>query len=165
MLKVPTKILLLEAALVWLLAGSSVAAVGVLACEAAWTLPLALAAILVYVLFLVLFLRISLRQIRRINAYTAKLTFMFNFFDAQSYVILAIMVFLGAAIRMLGVVPGTIIGFFYTGLGTALITAAVFYIVNYIAVCDELGFPSDNEAKPANDHVTPGEQESVSLQG
>lgn len=138
MLKIPTKMLLLAAAFVWLAAGFSVVSVGVTAAEVSWTAPMALASLAIYVLFLVMFLMITRRHIRRIRGYTEELTNMFKFFDAKSYVLIAVMIVLGAAVRLSGLVPGFIIAPFYSGLGLALLTAAVYYVVTYVAICDEL---------------------------
>jgi hypothetical protein len=138
MLKVRPKMLLVAAAVVWLGAGASVASVGVTASPSPWTPSMAGGFALVYVLFLTMFLMISRKHIRRIRGYTEELINLFKFFDAPSYIILAVMVVFGAAIRLSELVPGTIIALFYSGLGLALITAAVFYAVTYIAICDEL---------------------------
>jgi hypothetical protein len=48
------------------------------------------------------------------------------------------MVFLGAAVRLSGLVPGQVIAFFYSGLGAALISAGIYSAVTYVAVCDGL---------------------------
>jgi hypothetical protein len=138
MLKVPSKMLILAAAVVWLAAGMSVVSVGVTSATAPWTFTMALASLVVYLLFLVMFLRISRKHIKRIRGYTENLVNLFKFFDAQSYLILAIMIGLGAAVRISGLVPGFAIALFYSGLGLALMTAAVYYVVTYIAICDEL---------------------------
>jgi hypothetical protein len=130
--------LMLIAAVVWLGAGAGVTSVGLTTSTDPWTLLMAVAALVVYALFLSMFLMISHKHIRRIRGYTDDLIGMFMFFDAKSYIILAIMVFLGAAIRISGLVPGFIIAFFYSGLGLALITSAVYYVVTYVATCDEL---------------------------
>jgi hypothetical protein len=138
MLEVPTKVLLLVAAVVWLAAGTGVVAVGVGASLSPWTVFMAVACFVVYVLFLVMFLMISSKHIRRIMGYREKSTSIFKFFDAKSYLLILVMMGLGVAIRMSGLVPGSIIAFFYSGLGFALITSAVYYVVVFIATCDEL---------------------------
>jgi hypothetical protein len=126
MLKIPTKMLILVAALVWFLAGAGVASVGVTASEAPWTLSIAGGALVVYALFLVMFLMISRKHIRRILGFDEKLTNLFKFFDAQSYILLAVMVVIGVAVRLSGLVPDFAIALFYTGLGFALVTAAIY---------------------------------------
>ena len=138
MLQIPTKALILVAALVWFAAGLGVVSVGVTATHKPWTAVMALVFFIVLAAFLVLFLRIASKHIRRIRGYTDELTGIFKFFDAQSYVIIAVMVFLGAAIRASMLVPGPGIASFYSGLGMALIVSAIYYLVTYVAICDEL---------------------------
>jgi len=138
MLMVPTKALILVAALVWLAAGIGVVYVGVTAASDPWTGVMAIGFFIVFACFFSLFLLIARKQIRRINGYTDKLTSIFKFFDAQSYIIIAVMVFLGAAVRVSQLLPGSTIAFFYSGLGSALIASAIYYLVTYIAICEEL---------------------------
>ncbi|MDR1712918.1 MAG: hypothetical protein LBR39_02020 [Coriobacteriales bacterium] len=139
MLQVPTKILLLVAAFVWLAAGASVIYAGVTSGTAPWSAGMAAGAAVTFVVFLAVFMNIARRHVQRINSYTDELSGLFNFFDAKSYVILALMVFLGASIRLSQMVPGNLIASFYSGLGLALIVAAVYYVTSYLAVCKELG--------------------------
>ncbi|MCL1797033.1 MAG: hypothetical protein FWG24_01735 [Eggerthellaceae bacterium] len=144
MFKIPTKLLLLVAALVWLFAGALVISVGLQTSADSWTGTMVLAFLLTYLPFLVMFLRISRKHIKRILGYTEKFTGFFKFFDTSSYLTLAVMVGLGASVRISGLVPAYIIEFFYTGLGFALVCAAVYYIVTYVAVSDVLGTDDDN---------------------
>ncbi|MDR2672697.1 MAG: hypothetical protein LBC35_05330 [Coriobacteriales bacterium] len=141
MLKIPTKMLILVAAVVWLVAGAGVVSVGIAATTTPWTAEVTTGFIAVYLLFLVMFLLIARKHIRRIRGYTTKLENIFNFFDAQSYAILAVMVGFGATVRLSGLVPDPIIAALYSGLGLALITSAVYYAVTYVAICDELNVP------------------------
>ncbi|MDR2109176.1 MAG: hypothetical protein LBP28_06940 [Coriobacteriales bacterium] len=138
MLKVRPKMLLLFAAAVWLAAGMGVASTGVASSSTAWVAAMGGAAAIVYLLFLIMFLMIARKHIRRIRGYSENLVSMFSFFDAPSYIVLAVMVGLGAAVRFSGLVPGTIIAPFYSGLGMALITTAIYYAATFIAICDEL---------------------------
>ena len=138
MLKVPTFALLLVAALVWLIAGAFVTNVGITAAETPWTGEMALGFAVVYLLFLILFLVIARKHIKRIKSYTQRMMNMFKFLDPPAYIILLVMIGIGASVRISGLVPGNIIAFFYSGLGMALVTAAIFYIVTYVALCEEL---------------------------
>ena len=138
MLQIPTKALILVASLVWLAAGASVISAGVTATKDPWTFYMALTFFIVLVAFLILFLMIARKQIRRICSYTDRLTSLLKFFDAQAYIIIAVMVFLGAAVRVSQMVPGAAIASFYCGLGTALIISAIYYLTTYIALCEEL---------------------------
>jgi hypothetical protein len=63
---------------------------------------------------------------------------LYYFFDARSYIIMAVMIFLGASVRMAGFLPDAVIALFYCGLGAALIIAGIYLIVSYVSVCDEL---------------------------
>ena len=137
MLLVPPKALLLVAAFVWLAAGVSVCFVGTTAFSG-WTMELGLAFLGVYAFFLVIFFRISNRHIKRIKAYTVELISIFKFFDPQSYIILIVMFWFGLAVRMSGLVPAFIIAPFYSGLGFALLTCAIYYLVWYAVCRDEL---------------------------
>jgi hypothetical protein len=136
MLLVPPKALLLVAAFVWLAAGISVCAVGVSA-HAGWSAIMGLAFLLIFLLFLVMFIKISNRHIRRIKAYSVELIGIYKFFDPQSYILIVIMIWLGAVIRISGLIPGMIIAPFYSGIGLALLTCAVYYIVSYVACYNE----------------------------
>ena len=145
MLKVRAKMLLLAAAVVWLLAGASVVYAGVTASAPAWTGGTAAIFAVVYVLFIVMFLLISRKQINRIRGYQNELVKLFRLFDANSYILLVIMVGFGTAVRLSGMVPASLISPFYSGLGLALLTAAVHYLVTYVATCDELLNPKSSE--------------------
>ena len=138
MLKIPTKVLILVAAIVWFIAGASVISVGVTAATEPWSSAMGLASLIVFVAFLVLFLMIARKHIKRIRGYTEQLTEIYKFFDTQSYIIIAVMVFLGAAIRISLLVPEPAIASFYSGLGLALLASSIYYIVTYVAICDEL---------------------------
>jgi len=138
MLKIPTRALILVAAFVWLIAGAFVVSVGVKASEVPWTGGMALGYVIVLVFFLIMFLMIARKHIRRIRGYREEMMNLLKFLDPPSYIILLVMIGIGASVRISGLVPGEIIAFFYSGLGTALIIAAIFYIVTYVAVCEEL---------------------------
>jgi hypothetical protein len=130
--------LIVFAAAVWLAAGAGVASVGMTASPNPWTFGTTMAFLIIYVLFLIMFLAISRKHIRRIRSYTEELIGMFKFFDPPSYIILAVMIVVGTSVRLSGLVPGAVIASLYSGIGLALITAAVYYAVTYVAICDEL---------------------------
>ncbi|MDR0459734.1 MAG: hypothetical protein LBG68_04650 [Coriobacteriales bacterium] len=131
-LLVPTKVLILIAAGVWFAAGSSVAMVGLKAPVSSWTWVMLGGAAVVFGLFLILFLYISRRNIQRILSDPEPLSFILRFFDVNSYMIMAVMIFLGAAVRFSTFVPEWIIAFFYCGLGTALVFAGFYMLISYI---------------------------------
>ena len=138
MLKVPTKALLLVAALVWLVAGSFVTSVGIKAAEEPWSQTMAIGFVVVYVFFSFMFIMICRKHTRRICGYGDALMNIGKFLDPPAYIILIVMIGIGASVRISGLCPSFIIAFFYSGLGMALITAAIVYIVTYVALCEEL---------------------------
>jgi len=138
MLKIPTKALILVAAIVWFVAGAAVTSVGVTAASEPWTLLMGAVFFAVLIAFFILFLRIARKQIRRIQSYTEELTEVFKFFDAQSYIIMAVMIFLGAALRISLLIPDAAIACFYSGLGVALIASSIYYMVTFVATCEQL---------------------------
>jgi len=138
MLKIPTKALILVAAIVWLAAGAGVVSVGVTAASEPWTPVMGLVCLAVFMAFLILFLIIARKQIKRILGYTESLTELFKFFDAQSYIIIAVMVFLGASVRISQLIPDSAIASFYSGLGMALVISSIYYLVTFVAICNEL---------------------------
>ena len=101
MFKVRSKYLLLIAAAVWLIAGSQVARMGIEAIAA------------------------------RIRSYGEEKMHVLKFFDVRGYLIMAVMMGGGIALRSFHLVPGWFIAFFYTGLGIALALAGVGFLVHY----------------------------------
>jgi hypothetical protein len=142
MLEIPTKLLLLLGGGAWLAAGVSVVSVGLVASHGAWSGAMIIALVIVFALFLVMFLRISSKHTKRILGYTERLTSALKFFDANSYIIMAVMIGLGVAVRLSGLVPDPGIAAFYTGLGSALLVCAIYYLVTYFSVVDLLAAES-----------------------
>jgi len=138
MLKVPSKALLLVAAIAWLIAGYFVVDTGLHAAEESWTSGMFLGFTIVFVLFFALFANICRKHTKRINNYDDGLISIVKFLDPPSYIILAVMIVIGLSVRVSGLVPESIIAFFYTGLGAALVMAALVYIIVYLAKCEEL---------------------------
>ena len=99
---------------------------------------MALGFLLVFLVFLLMFLLLCRKHTKRICSYAEELTNIAKFLDPPAYIIVLVMIGLGISVRMSELVPPEIIAFFYGGLGTALITAAIVYIVTYVALCEEL---------------------------
>ncbi|MCL2339807.1 MAG: hypothetical protein FWC59_02775 [Actinomycetia bacterium] len=131
-LLVPSRALLLLAALVWLLAGAGVLAAGTLAAGTAWNWGMGLGFLVVFGIFLGLFLSLSRRNVRRILHLDAPLSFIGHFFDVSSYIIMVVMIFLGLSVRISTFVPDWILAFFYAGLGAALLLSAFYPVIVYI---------------------------------
>ena len=129
LLKVSTDKLLLVAGIVWLIAGANIVNIGLSAFldETGW-------------LFFV-FTKMVGKHASRIRGYEEDKTHLFKFFDKKGYIMMAIMMGGGIALRASGVVPEWFIAFFYTGLGAALAVAGVSFILRY--------FKSSKPACPA----------------
>ncbi|MDR3315591.1 MAG: hypothetical protein LBS98_03805 [Coriobacteriales bacterium] len=135
MLKVPTKTLLLVAALVWFAAGVNVASVGVRASHGDWTAPMLIAEAIVFILFGVMFLRIVSKHTKRILTYVETRTSIFNFFDKKSYILMVFMIALGVTLRVSGLLPDVAVASFYAGLGFALALAGLVFFGRFLRVC------------------------------
>ena len=139
-LLVPTKVLLVIAAVVWFAAGAGVVSVGLKATEQAWEWWMGLVVSAVFAAFFLLFLMLSRRNARRILSLTDRLSFIMHCFDANSYIIMVLMIFLGTAVRISTFVPDFIIAPFYCGLGAALILAGFYLLIVYMQTWDHPRF-------------------------
>ncbi|MDR2957591.1 MAG: hypothetical protein LBU61_05370 [Coriobacteriales bacterium] len=140
---VPTRVLLLLAAVVWFLAGGSVAMVGIKAAPHAWDWQMLILLFVVFGFFFLLFIRLTHRNTRRILSITDELRFILQFFDASSYIVMAVMVFIGASLRISTFLPNWIIAFFYSGLGAALIFSSCYLVISYIKTWDNPHFRTE----------------------
>lgn len=135
-LAIDTKKLLIVAGVVWLIAGANIVNIGLgaYAHEAGWIVALLIAGSLaVFVLFHTrIFTKMVRKHAERIQGYLAKKTNVFKFFDAKGYIMMAIMMGGGIALRVSGVIPEWFIAFFYTGLGAALAVAGVSFLIRYV---------------------------------
>lgn len=135
LLKVTTDKLLLIAGIVWFLAGVNILNIGLSAYlnEAGWLFWALLGGTLViFVLFhIFVFTKMVGKHADRIHGYDEDKTHVFKFFDKKGYIMMAIMMGGGIALRASGVVPDWFIAFFYTGLGAALAVAGVSFVLRY----------------------------------
>lgn len=120
---VPKNYLMLIAGLVWTAAGILVAGTGLPLLLATgdqiwWLCPLSVAVFLTF--YLLIFSRLVKRHTARVRDFPEARRPVWQFFDARSYVIMAIMMGGGMALRLSHALPDWAIGFFYTGLGVAL---------------------------------------------
>ena len=128
------KYLLLIAAAVWLIAGSQVARMGIEAIAAGngnlWLLLIGIPA--TFVVFHMMFSKLVGKHAARIRSYGEEKMHVLKFFDVRGYLIMAVMMGGGIALRSFHLVPGWFIAFFYTGLGIALALAGVGFLVHYL---------------------------------
>lgn len=135
MLKISTEKLLLVAGIVWALAGANIVNIGLTAYrhEWGWVLwALLVGTAVIFILFHVrIFTKMVGRHSERIRGYEEDKTSVLKFFDKKGYIMMAIMMGGGIALRVSGLVPDWFIAFFYTGLGVALFVAGVRFILRY----------------------------------
>lgn len=132
-MKISTEKLLLVAGCVWIVAGGNIAniGIGVVSHEylAWWVLALTLA---VFVLFHgFVFQKLVRKHTERIRGFEEDRKHVWHFFDRRSYIIMAVMMGGGIALRASGILPDWFIAFFYTGLGLALTVAGISFIASY----------------------------------
>ncbi len=131
MLKVRSKYLLLIAGAVWLLAGLSVTRLGVLAIMGGVN-PWFYAGIpVVFVLFGAMFFKLVEKHSARIHGYGDERMHVLKFFDVKGYIVMAVMMGGGIALRSFGIVPSWFVAFFYTGLGLALASAGIGFFCQF----------------------------------
>ena len=134
MFKVKKRTLLLTAGIVWLAAGVNVARLGIISyleIEQQWYLYVL--SVVVFLLFGMMFFRMTVKHTKRITGYSEKRQPIWRFFDLKAYIIMAVMMGGGIGLRAAGVFPNQFVAFFYTGLGLALASAGVIFIRNFIA--------------------------------
>ena len=130
-LSVPKNRLLLIAGLVWCAAGAMVSIVGLplelgLAPAHLILVPLAVAVFLVFYRFV--FSRLVRKHTVRIRARPEDRLPVWQFFDAPSWAVMAVMMGGGMTLRLAHLVPDWTIAFFYTGLGVALFLCGVRFL-------------------------------------
>ena len=129
---VKKKTLLLIAGIVWLIAGFNVARLGVLSylnIDRKWYMYIM--SIVVFLLFGIMFFKMSRKHTKRILGYEDYRPF-WHFFDWKEYLIMTCMMSGGIGFRAAGILPEIFIAFFYSGLGLALVSAGVIFTRNYL---------------------------------
>ena len=124
--------LLLIAGIVWMIAGFNVARLGVLSylnIDRKWYMYIM--SIVVFLLFGIMFFKMSRKHTKRILGYEDYRPF-WHFFDWKAYLIMTCMMSGGIGFRAAGILPEIFIAFFYSGLGLALVSAGVIFTRNYL---------------------------------
>lgn len=132
MMKVKKRTLLLIACLVWGIAGFNVLRIGVLAYTnhlGAVNLLLSLSVFAIFQAFV--FGKLVKKHTKRIHSYQEPRQFFLKFFDLKSFIIMAVMMSGGIAVRVLDLAPERFVAVFYTGLGASLLLAGVLFGVQY----------------------------------
>jgi hypothetical protein len=133
-LMVPKNNLMLIAGLVWCAAGAMVSMIGLpleiaLAPDHLYMLPLTVAIFLAF--YVLVFSRLVLKHTNRIRARPEDRLPFWQFFDTPSWVVMAVMMVGGMALRLSRLVPDWMIAFFYSGLGVALFLCGVRFLIGF----------------------------------
>ena len=133
-LRVPKNRLMLIAGLVWCAAGAMVSGIGLplefgLAPSHLVLLPLAVAIFVAFYVFV--FSRLVRKHTVRIRARSEDRLPFWNFFNASSWAVMALMIGGGMALRLSHLMPDWMIAFFYSGLGVALFACGVRFLGVY----------------------------------
>lgn len=132
-MKVARRNLLLIACLVWSAAGFNILRIGILSYSMYLTPLNILLSVLVFTVFQYLvFGKLVRKHTARIQSYTEEKQFFLKFFDAKSFLIMAIMMSGGIGLRASGIAPLRFIAVFYSGLGASLLIAGILFGKNYV---------------------------------
>lgn len=131
---VPKNQLMLVAGLVWCAAGAMVCLVGLplefkLAPADLVLAPLAVGVFFAFYVFV--FSRLVRKHTGRVRARTEDRLPFWHFFDTSSWVVMAVMMGGGMALRLSHLVPDSMTAFFYSGLGVALFLCGVRFLGVY----------------------------------
>ncbi len=131
-MKVKKSTLLLIASVVWLIAGFNVLRIGVQTYSEYVTVWNGLLSVLIFAIFhQFVFGKLVKKHTTRILGYVEEKQLFFKFFDIKSFIIMAVMMGGGIAVRNLHLASNHFIAVFYTGLGAALFLAGILFGVNY----------------------------------
>ena len=128
---IPKNRLILIAGLVWCAAGAMVSGIGL---PLLWKLGFTqlvlypLAGLVFLIFYFLIFSRLVAKHSERIRARSEQRLPFWKFFDASSYVVMAVMMMGGRWLRVAHIVPNWMIAFFYSGLGTALFSCGVRFL-------------------------------------
>jgi hypothetical protein len=133
-LHVPKNLLMLIAGVVWCVAGLMVCVVGIplevrLVPDDVALVPLAAATFVVF--YSMVFSRLVRKHTRRIRARTEARLPVYQFFNASSWAVMAVMMGGGMALRASHLAPDWAIAFFYTGLGVALFLCGLRFVAGF----------------------------------
>lgn len=136
MLKISTNKLMLVAGIVWAIAGANIANIGLTAYRHDWgwvLWALLVGSAVIFVLFHSrIFQKMVGKHAKRIGGYEEAKTNILKFFDKKGYIMMAIMMGGGIALREFGIIPAWIVAFMYTGIGSALALAGIGFFIHYL---------------------------------
>lgn len=128
MLNVRKPVLLITAGALWLIAGINILRIGIAALQGAALLPALALALLIFIGFSMMFMRIVQKHLKRILGYAEARKPIYFCFDLRGYLLMVFMIVLGVTLRASGLLPSFFFAFFYNGLGGALTFAGLQFI-------------------------------------
>ncbi len=129
--QIPKNQLMLIAGLVWCAAGAMVSIIGLpleFGLAPAHLVLLPLAGVIFLVFYLFIFSPLVRKHTGRIRARSEDRLPFWQFFNASSWVVMAVMMGGGMALRLSHLMPDWMIAFFYSGLGVALFLCGVRFL-------------------------------------
>lgn len=129
--KVSQHTLLFTAGTVWTIAGTNILHIGISCWNGDnhnWMIKAGGATLVFFLFFGFIFQKLYKKHTKRISKKQGKHC-PFSFFDAKSWIIMAIMITMGIVIRSLHLMNDTAIAIFYTGLAVALIATGIRFFI------------------------------------
>lgn len=134
-LKIKKELLLLLAGLVWIIGGSAVLRISIIAAQQGYSGWSAAVSLAFYILFhLQIFGPLVKKHTARIIGSKENHAFFWTFFDAKSWAMMFFMMAMGTSLRLFGVLPSWWIASIYGGIGFALCVAGLNFVLNYVRV-------------------------------
>ena len=128
---IPKNHLMLIAGLVWSAAGAMVCLIGLpleVGLAPANLILIPLAGVIFLAFYFLVFSPLVRKHTGRIRARAEDRLPFWHFFNASSWVVMAVMMGGGMALRLSHVMPDAVIAFFYSGLGVALFMCGVRFV-------------------------------------
>ena len=125
--------LFIIAGILWCFAGTMVTKIGIEALKeyhSFWVFPAAVAIFLIF--YIKIFVPLVIKHKGRIYGHLEEKLPWYMFFDKKSYIIMICMMTFGTLLRKSGLLPIWFFSFFYTGLGIALFSCGVRFIVLFV---------------------------------
>lgn len=128
---VSRQILLITAGIVWIIAGANILRIGIITWQhssQAWLFKIAEATAVFLLFFIFVFRKLYYKHTKRIEEKQSDQNCPFSFFDAKSWIIMALMISMGIIVRVFHLLPDSFISVFYTGLAIALIVTGILFL-------------------------------------
>lgn len=148
-MKIKKEKLLIVAGVIWAIAGANILRIGIGSFAPSlegknplallWMIPVSL---MILLGFMMMFRKVVKRNTKRILSYSEKKS-VFAFFDLKGYLLMFFMMGLGITLRSVNLLPAAFFAVFYTGLGTALLLAGIFFVKNYFSARSMKGNPNE----------------------